>query len=201
MPEWIRIWIIFFIVAMASPLDAQEWIYCPAAPDKLEQQCRQTEKIIRVNQDRVDKVGAQMTNPNVMVVKVHRKPGESVLLYQKRVQQQQGVAAPATNQWFPVLGRYYDPDRHIMYVALDRQAYWQYVWETLAPDEELARRTFDRHDRLSRQFKQDRYTGPGGRLDQWQQAIDNAQRFRRQCCQALPTTGATGASIANDADR
>lgn len=197
MPVWIRIWTISLLIATASPLNAQEWIYCPADPEKMAQQCRQTEKAIRIHQDRIDRVGEQMTDPNVIVAKVHRKPGESVLLYQKRVKQQQGVAAPATNQWFPVLGRYYDPDRQVMYVALDRQAYWRYVWETLAPDEALARQTFDRHERLSRQFKQDRYTGPGGKLVQWQQAIDNAQRFRRQCCQA----GATGASISNDTDR
>ncbi len=197
MPDWIRIWIIFFLLALASPVDAQEWIYCPAAPEKLEQQCRQAENAIRVNQARVDKVGDQMTDPNVMLVQVHRKPDESVRLYQKRVKLQQGVATPATNQWIPVRGRYYDPDRQVMYVALDRQAYWQYVWEILAPDEALARRTFDRHERLSRQFKQDRYTGPGGKLILWQQAVDNAQRFHRQCCQA----GSTGASISNNTDR
>jgi hypothetical protein len=188
MPHWIRIWMIPLLVSLAVPLNAQEWIYCPAAPEELERQCGQTEGTIQTNLERISTVGDQMRNPEIILAKVDRKPGESLVLYQKRVKQQQGVATPATNRWLPVLGRYYDPDRQIMYVALDRQAYWQYVWEALSPDEDFARRTFSSRERVSQQFKQTRFSGPGGKLAQWQQEVETARRFRQQCCPTLPAT-------------
>ena len=186
MPSWIRIWMVVLIVAVAVPLDAQEWIYCPAAAEELERQCRQTEHTIRINQERLANIGAQMQDPEIILAKVDRKPDETVIHYRTRVKQQQGVATPTTNRWLPVLGRYYDPDRQIIYVALNRRDYWQYVWESLTPDEDFARRTFARRERISRQFKQTYFTGPGGRLGQWQQAMENARQFRRQCCHFQP---------------
>ena len=129
MPHWIRIWMITLLVSLAVPLNAQEWIYCPAAPEELGRQCGQAATTIHENLERIATVGDQMRNPDIILAKVDRKPDESLVLYQITCQQQQGVATPATNRWLPVLGRYYDPDRQIMYVALDRQAYWQYIWE------------------------------------------------------------------------
>jgi hypothetical protein len=188
MPPWIRIWMMTLLVSLAVPLNAQEWIYCPAAPEELERQCGQTERTIRDNLERISTIGNQMRNPDIILAQVYRKPDESLRLYQTRVEQQRGVATPATNRWLPVLGRYYDPDHQIIYVALDRQAYWQYVWEALSPDEDFARRTFMARERISRQFKQTRFSGPGGKLDQWQQEVENARRFQQQCCQMRTTT-------------
>jgi hypothetical protein len=185
MPHRIRTWIIILVAMSAVPLSAQEWVYCPAAPEELERQCGQTENTIRRNRDLISTVGDQMRNPEIILAKVNRPSGESVMLYQARVKQQQGVATPASNRWLPIRGRYYDPDQQIIYVAVDRPAYWQYIWETLAPDEDLARRTFTDRERLSQQFKQTRFTGPDGKLAQWQQEIETAQRFRQQCCSAL----------------
>lgn len=190
MLRWIQIWMMTLLVTAASPLNAQEWIYCPAAPEERERQCGQAERTIHDNLERISAIGDQIGNSDIILAKVDRKPDESVILYQSRVQLQQGVATPASNRWLPVLGRYYDPDHQIMYVALDRQAYWQYVWEALSPDEDFARRTFISRERLSQQFKQTRFSGPGGKLALWQQEVENAQRFRQQCCQSLPATEA-----------
>ncbi len=191
MPQWIRIWIVTLWFAAAAPLGAQEWIYCPAAPEELERQCRQAETTLKDNQEQMAVVGEQMLNPDIILAKVDRKPDESVIRYKRRVMQQQGVATPTSNRWLPVRGRYYDPNQQIMYVALDRQAYWEYVWETLAPDEDFARRTFLARERISQQFKQSRFTGPGGMLVQWRQAAEAAARFRQQCCQLLPAADTT----------
>lgn len=186
MPKPMRMWIFVLLVLPAVPLHAQEWVYCPAAPQELERQCRESAKAIRRNQDLLAVVGDQMRNPEIVLAKVDRRPNESVTLYQARVKQQQGVAAPVSNRWLPVRGRYYDPDRQVMYVALDRQDYWRYVWEALAPDEDLARRTFTAREQLSRQFKQSRFTGPGGKLDQWVQEMEAARRFQQECCRHIP---------------
>lgn len=188
MPRPIRIWLAALLLMPAAPLAAQEWIYCPAAPQELERQCRQTAEVMRRNQDLLAAVGEQMHNPEIILAMVQRRPEESVSLYQARVKQQQGVATPVSNRWLPVRGRYYDPDRQIMYVALERQDYWQYVWEALAPQEDLARRTFTAREQLSRQFKQTRFTGPGGQLDLWRQEMETAQRFRQACCRPLPAS-------------
>ena len=190
MPRWILIWMVTLLATLAFPLHAQEWIYCPAAPEELERQCGQAAGTIHDNLEQMSTVGDQMRNPDIILAKVDRKPDESVILYKSRAQQQQGVATPASNRWLPVLGRYYDPDQQVMYVALDRQAYWQYVWEALSPDEDFARRTFISRERISQQFKQTRFSGPEGKLAQWQQEIENARRFRQQCCQTLPATDA-----------
>jgi hypothetical protein len=190
MLSWIRIWIFVLIAASTLPVCAQEWIYCPAAPEELVRQCRQTENAIRRNQELIATVGDQMRNPEIILARVERRPGESVTLYQARVKQQQGVATSASNRWLPIRGRYFDPDREIMYVALDRQAYWQYIWEALASDGDLARRTFADRERLSRQFKEARFLGPDGQLMQWQREIDAAQHFRQQCCRTLPAAEA-----------
>jgi len=190
----IRIWIAALLVVSAAPLHAQEWIYCPAAPQELERQCRQTADVIRRNQDLLAAVGDQMNNPEIVLAKVDRRPEESLTLYQARVKQQEGVATPGSNRWLPVRGRYFDPDRQIMYVALDRQDYWQYVWEALAPDEDLARRTFLAREQLSRQVKQVRFTGPGGKLDQWQQEMEAARRFRQECCRHMPAQAVPSAT-------
>ena len=190
MLSWIRIWIAVMIVASALPVVAQEWIYCPAAPEELERQCRQTETAIHRNENLIATVGDQMRNPEIILARVERRPGESVTLYQARIKQQQGVATSASNRWLPIRGRYFDPSREIMYIALDRQDYWQYIWEALAPDGDLARRTFADRERLSRQFKETRFLGPDGQLMQWQREIDAAQQFRRQCCQTLPAAAA-----------
>ena len=176
---------------MPPALNAQEWIYCPAAPEELERRCRQSQETIRLNQTRLTAVANQMNDTDIILAKVYRKPDESVIHYKMRVRQQHGVATPETNRWLPVRGRYYDPDRQVMYVALDRQAYWQYIWETLAPDEALARRTFKTRELISRQFKERYFTGPNGKLVEWQQAIGAAERFRQQCCAALPEDTAT----------
>jgi len=193
MPHWIRLWMVTLFITVAFPLNAQEWIYCPAAPEELERQCGQAEKTIQDTLEQLSTVGEQIRNPEIILAKVDRKPDESVLLYKTRAQQQQGVATPATNRWLPIRGRYYDSDHQIMYVALDRQDYWQYIWETLSPDEDFARRTFMSRERVSQQFKQTRFTGPGGKLAQWQQAVENARRFQQQCCQTLPA-GETAAT-------
>jgi hypothetical protein len=190
MPPWIRIWMMTLLVSLAVPLNAQEWIYCPAAPEELERQCGQAATTIRDNLERMSAVGEQIRDPNIILAKVDRRPDESVILYKLRVQQQQGVATPGSNRWLPVLGRYFDPDRQIMYVALNRQDYWQYVWEALSPDEDFARRTFSSRERVSQQFKQTRFSGPGGELAQWQQEVENAQRFRQQCCATRTATDA-----------
>lgn len=184
---WIRIWMVTLFVTVAFPLQAQEWIYCPAAPEELERQCGNAQKTIRDTEEQLAAIGNQMRNPNIILARVDRRPEESTSLYKARALQQQGVATPETNKWLPVLGRYYDPDLQIMYIALDRQGYWQYVWEALSPDEEFARRTFISRERISQQFKQTRFTGPGGKLAQWQQAVENARRFQQQCCQARPS--------------
>jgi len=63
MLSWIRIWIAVMIVASALPVVAQEWIYCPAAPEELERQCRQTETSIQRNENLIATVGDQMRNP------------------------------------------------------------------------------------------------------------------------------------------
>jgi hypothetical protein len=194
MPQWIRIWMVTLLFAAAVPLSAQEWIYCPAAPEELERQCRQAETTIHDYQKRMAVVGEQMQNPDIILAKVDRKPDETVIRYKRRVMQQQGVATPANNRWIPLQGRYYDPNQQVMYVAIDRQSYWQYVWETLAPDENFARRTFLARERISQQFKQARFTGPGGMLVQWRQTIEAAGRFRQQCCQPLPNTDASASS-------
>jgi len=188
MPHWIRIWMMTLLVSLAVPLNAQEWIYCPTAPEELERQCGQAATTINDNRERMAAVGDQIRDPSIILAKVDRRPDESVIHYKLRVQQQQGVATPATNRWLPVLGRYYDPDRQIMYVALDRQAYWLYVWEALSPDEDFAQRTFRSRERVSQQFKQTRFSGPGGKLAQWQQEVETAQRFRQQCCPTPPAT-------------
>jgi len=198
MPHWIRIWMITLLVSLAVPLNAQEWIYCPAASEELGRQCGQAATTIHENLERIATVGDQMRNPDIILAKVDRKPDESLVLYQTRVKQQQGVATPATNRWLPVLGRYYNPDRQIMYVALDRQAYWQYIWEALAPDENFARRTFMARERNSQQFKQARFSGPGGKLAQWQQEVENARRFQQQCCQTRATTNTDATTIRPD---
>jgi hypothetical protein len=177
--------------AAAAPLCAQEWIYCPAAPEELERQCRQAETSLHDNQEQLAVVGGQMQNPDIILAKVDRRPNESVIRYKRRVMQQQGVATPASNLWLPVRGRYYDPDQQIMYVALDRRGYWRYVWETLAPDENFARRTFLARERISQQFKQTRFNGPGGMLAQWRQAAEAAERFRQQCCPLPPAADTT----------
>ena len=201
MPHWIRIWMITLLVSLAVPLNAQEWIYCPAASEELGRQCGQAATTIHENLERIATVGDQMRNPDIILAKVDRKPDESLVLYQTRVKQQQGVATPATNRWLPVLGRYYNPDRQIMYVALDRQAYWQYIWEALAPDENFARRTFMARERNSQQFKQARFSGPGGKLAQWQQEVENARRFQQQCCQTPATTNTDATTIRPDMQR
>ncbi|MGD9330045.1 MAG: hypothetical protein PVJ53_01970 [Desulfobacterales bacterium] len=188
MQSWFRIGMLILMIIAAAPLEAQEWIYCPAAAEELERQCRQSEQTITVNEERMKKVGAQMRDHAIILARVNRKPGETVRHYRSRVKQQQGVATPTTNRWLPVLGRYYDPDRQIMYVALDRRDYWQYVWESLAPDEDFARRTFSARERISQQFKRTYFTNPGGWLPQWQQAMDSARLFQQQCCQTPSTT-------------
>jgi len=189
MPIWFLRWTAVLFVMLALPLNAQEWIYCPAAPQALARQCQKQEETIQTHQERLTRVADQMRDTNIILARVHRQPDETVIQYKLRVRQQQGVATPETNHWLPVLGRYYDPDHQRMYVALDRQDYWQYIWETLAPNEDLARRTFKDREYISRQFIQRYFTGPGGKLAQWRQTIASAQRFREQCCQkgsALP---------------
>jgi len=186
MANRIRNGLIILLLLAAVPLQAQEWIYCPAAPKALERQCRQTEVVIQRNQSLLDNVGEQMRSADIILARVEREPGESVPHYLARVKQQQGVGAPASNRWLPVRGRYYDPDHQLMYVALSRQDYWQYVWEALEPDENLARRTFTAREQLSRRFKQTRFTGPGGKLAQWQQEMETARRFREACCDRSP---------------
>ena len=188
MPNPLRIWIVALLALAAAPLHAQEWVYCPAAPPELERQCRQTTEVLRRNHDLIAAVGDQMRSPDIILAKVDRRPDEPVSLYQTRIKQQQGVAAPVSNRWLPIRGRYYDPDRQVMYVALDRQDYWQYVWEALAPDEDLARRTFMAREQLSRQVKQARFTGAGGKLDQWQQEMETARRFQQECCRHMPAS-------------
>jgi hypothetical protein len=195
MLNWIRNGIAVLLIMSAVPLQAQEWIYCPAAPQELERQCRQTEAAIRHDQALLSTVGEQMYDPAIILAKVDRRPDESVTHYQARVKQQQGVATPASNRWLPVRGRYYDPDRQIMFVALDREDYWQYVWEALEPDEDLARRTFTARERLSQRFKQTRFTGPGGKLAQWQQEMESARRFREACCVQPPITPSPSEAI------
>ena len=186
MRYWIRIWVVTLFVTVAIPLQAQEWIYCPAAPEELERQCDNTRKTIRDTEKQLATIGDQIRNPDIILARVDRRPEESVILYKARSLQQQGVATPETNKWLPVLGHYYDSDHQIMYIALDRQGYWQYVWEALSPDEDFARSTFISRERISQQFKQTRFTGPGGKLAQWQQAVEIARRFQQQCCQPLP---------------
>ena len=180
--KWNRIWILALLMVVASPLQAQEWIYCPVAPEELARQCRQNEASIRTNQERLAIIGDQMNNPEIILAKVDRRPEESVLHYRLRVKQQQGVASPESNRWLPILGRYYDPEMQVMYVALDRRDYWRYVWERLAPDEDFARRTFSEREVASQRFKRAYFTGPGGWLAQWQLALDSARLFREQCC-------------------
>jgi len=191
----IRNGIAALLLLSAAPLQAQEWIYCPAAPQELERQCRQTNDVIQRDETLSATVGEQMHDPDIILVRVDRRPDESVPHYLARVKQQQGVATSASNHWLPVRGRYYDPDHQIMYVALDRNDYWQYVWEALEPDEDLARRTFAARERSSQQFKQARFTGPGGKLAQWQQEIETARRFRETCCDRGPGTPPTPGAV------
>jgi hypothetical protein len=185
MSTHIRLWIVVSAVLWSLPLKAQEWIYCPAAPAELAGQCSQSQLTIRQTQDLMDAVSDQMHSPEIILAKVERRHDESLGQYQARVKQQQGVASPSSNHWLPIRGRYFDPDREIMYVALDRQDYWHYIWEALEPDEDLARRTFTARERNSDQFKQARFTGPGGKLVQWQQEIEAAKKFYQQCCQTV----------------
>ena len=193
----IRNGIAVLLLLAAAPLQAQEWIYCPAAPQELERQCRQTNDVIQRDQALLATVGEQMHDPGIILARVDRRPDESVPHYLARVKQQQGVATAASNRWLPVRGRYYDPDHQTMYVALDRTDYWQYVWEALEPDEALARRTFAARERLSQQFKEARFTGPDGKLAQWQQEIETARRFREACCERGPITPPTPGAVAS----
>lgn len=194
MPCWIRSWIATLLLMMlALPLRAQdlrpwEGIYCPTAAEERARQCRRAEATLQRNQKLLASVGSRMHDPDILLVRVERAPGESLAGYRARVKQQQGVATEASNRWLPLQGRYYDPERQVFYVALERQAYWQYVWEKLAPDEELARRTFLSRERESRRYKQMRFTGPDGQLAQWEQEIENARRFQEFCCRPLTET-------------
>ncbi len=186
MPNWMKILIAIFLVAPAVPLKAQEWIYCPANPAERERQCQQAQKAIQTRQTMIATIGDQMHNPDIILARVDRKPDETVLQYKARTKLQQGVATRETNRWIPILGRYFDPDRQIIYVALDRKAYWQYVWEALAPDEAFARRTFNDREAISQQFKLKQFTGPAGQLAQWQHEIESSRLFQQQCCHPLP---------------
>ena len=194
MPCWTRTGIATLLLVMHTfPLSAQglnprEFIYCPVSEPERARQCRRAEATLRRHQHLLTTVGDQMHDPGILLVRVERASGESLDHYQARVERQRGVATEATNRWLPVLGHYFDPERQVFYVALERRAYWQYVWERLAPDEELARRTFLARERESRRYKQMRFTGPGGQLSQWQQEIEAVRRFQESCCRPLPDT-------------
>jgi hypothetical protein len=142
------------------------------------------------NQKLLATVGRQMHDGDILLVRVARAPGESLGLYRERTKQQQGVATAESNRWLPIRGRYYDTERQVVYVALDRRDYWQYVWEKLAPDEALAHRTFQQRERESRRYKETRYTGPGGQLAQWERELESARRFQQACCRMLPEEAA-----------
>lgn len=188
---WMRTLIAALLLALtvfpvsAQGLSPREFIYCPASEPERARQCRQAEDTLRRNQDLLATVGDQMQDPGILLVRVERAAGESLDHYRARVQHQRGVATADTNRWLPVRGHYFDPQRQVFYVALERQAYWQYVWEKLAPDQDLARRTFLVRENESRRYKKTRFTGPGGQLAQWQQEIESVRRFQESCCQPL----------------
>ena len=70
MLRWIQIWMMTLLVTAAFPLNAQEWIYCPAAPEERERQCRQAERTIHDNLERISAVGDQIGNPDIILAKV-----------------------------------------------------------------------------------------------------------------------------------
>lgn len=196
MPCWIRTWIATLLLMLfALPLHAQDsrpWedIDCPTATDERAVQCRQAAATVQRTRKLLASVGDRIRDPDILLVRVERAPGESLAHYRARVKQQQGVATAGSNRWLPLRGRYYDPRRQVFYVALERRDYWQYVWEKLAPDEGLARRTFRSREQESRRYKQMRFTGPGGQLAQWEQEIESARRFQEVCCRPLPEAAA-----------
>ena len=170
------------LLAAAMPVCGQSLIYCPTAPEERSRRCARIDAQITRDQDRIALVEAQLRDPETILAQVEMQPEESLADYRARVESQQGVATPESNTWLPVQGRYYNPARQRIYVALKRSDYWRYIWEGLAFDPELAQADFNRREQLSRREKAFQLEDPESAINRLRYSLETQLAFQRECC-------------------
>jgi hypothetical protein len=175
----------------------QSRVACPIAPEERSQRCAHVSEEIATHQRAIESAEHQLRNPAIILARVEKLPDESVADYRNRVRRQQGVATPQSNIWLPVQGHYYNPDQRQMYVALEREAYWHYLWEGLASDPELAEATFKRREQQSRSEKSFQLENPDSAANRQRYRLESLLAFQRECCNA-PNPQATSAPSVSD---
>ncbi|MBL0715727.1 MAG: hypothetical protein JJV98_18735 [Desulfosarcina sp.] len=182
MPRTCLVLTCLILLVGAGSVPGQDLIYCPTAAEERDRRCARVVKEIAQHQRRIESARDQLRNPDVVLAQVEKPPGESLPDYRARVALQQGVATPQSNSWLPVRGHYYNPDRRQMYVALARDAYWQYIWEGLAFDPALAEATFKRREQRSQREKEFQLTSPDSAVNRERYNLETLAVFRRECC-------------------
>ncbi len=172
------------LLAAALPVYGQSLVYCPTAPEERSRRCARVEAQIARDQAQISFTDAQLRNPEIILAQVEMRPEESLADYRARIESQQGVATPESNTWLPIQGRYYNPARQRMYVALNRTDYWRYLWEALAFDPELAQADFKRREQLSRDEKIFQLEDPESAINRLQYSLETQLVFQRECCPA-----------------
>jgi hypothetical protein len=172
------------LLATTLPAYGQSLVYCPTAPEERSRRCARVGDQIVQGQKQIEAAEAQLRNPAIILARVEKAPEESLADYRARVRLQKGVATPQSNTWHPVQGHYYNPAQQRMYVAMGREAYWQYLWEGLSFDPELATATFKRRERRSRSEKAFQLENPDSVTNQSRYALETLLAFQRECCPA-----------------
>lgn len=170
------------LLATTMPAYGQSLVYCPTAPEERERRCHRAGEQISREQGQIESTEAQLHDPGVILARVEMGPEESLTDYRARVSLQQGVTTPQSNTWLPVRGHYYNPTQQLMYAALDREAYWHYIWEGLASDPELAETEFKRREQHSRREKAFQLENPDSEINRMRYQLETLMAFQRECC-------------------
>lgn len=179
-----------FVLAAAFSAYGQSSVYCPRAPEERNLRCARVNTEIAQIQPAIESVENQLRNPEIILAHVEKMPSESPTDYRHRVRRQQGVATPQSNTWLPVQGHYYNPAQRQMYVALAREAYWQYLWEGLSFDLELAQAEFKRREQQSWLEKRFQLENPDSAANQQRYRLESLLAFQRECCTVADTPAA-----------
>jgi hypothetical protein len=172
------------LLATTLPVYGQSLVYCPTAPEERSRRCARVDDQIVQGLKQIEAAEALLRNPAIVLARVEKAPEESLADYRARVRLQKGVATPQSNTWYTVQSHFYNPVQQRMYVALGRAAYWQYIWEGLSFDPDLAEATFKRRERRSRQEKAFQLDNPDSVTNQGRYALETLRVFQRECCPA-----------------
>lgn len=178
------------LLLLAFTASAQELVFCPVTAAELGRRCARSADEIQSLAMRIADADGRLRNPDIVLARVERQPGESVESYRLRVAAQDGVPTPKSNAWLPLQGHFFNPESQTCFVAMLRRDYWRYIWESLGQDLDLAQRTFAARESLSEREKQQQRANSAWGIGRWEADLAHLNQFRLQCCREQDTAPA-----------